>query len=155
VVFEHVIDALVHGSRYERIATAGCSDRTIRRRLGSGRQPGWRRRSTRSRWAPMTGSSVWSWRTCQPTSVSPRHPVVGTRPAHPRWTGAHRASSAPRPPRPTAPARRGPRGGLADLRGLPRARARRTASAPLYRPPSTWTACRPAPGRVGDAWAGT
>ena len=33
VVFEHVIAALVHGSGYERIASAGCSDRTIRRRL--------------------------------------------------------------------------------------------------------------------------
>lgn len=33
VVFEHVLDALVHGSGYERIATAACSDRTIRRRL--------------------------------------------------------------------------------------------------------------------------
>jgi len=33
VVFEHVIHALVHGSGYERIATPGCSDRTIRRRL--------------------------------------------------------------------------------------------------------------------------
>ena len=33
VVFEHVIAALVHGSGYERIATAGCSDRTIRRRV--------------------------------------------------------------------------------------------------------------------------
>jgi hypothetical protein len=33
VVFEHVIDALVHGSGYERIATGACSDRTIRRRL--------------------------------------------------------------------------------------------------------------------------
>jgi hypothetical protein len=32
-MFEHVIDALVHGSGYERIATARCSDRTIRRRL--------------------------------------------------------------------------------------------------------------------------
>jgi len=32
-VFEHVIAALVHGSGYERIATPGCSDRTIRRRL--------------------------------------------------------------------------------------------------------------------------
>jgi hypothetical protein len=32
-VFEHIIDALVHGSGYERIATTGCSDRTIRRRL--------------------------------------------------------------------------------------------------------------------------
>jgi len=32
-VFDHVLAALVHGSGYERIATAGCSDRTIRRRL--------------------------------------------------------------------------------------------------------------------------
>jgi len=32
-VYEHVVAALVHGSGYERIATAGCSDRTIRRRL--------------------------------------------------------------------------------------------------------------------------
>ena len=33
VVFEHVVQALVHGSGYERIASPGCSDRTIRRRL--------------------------------------------------------------------------------------------------------------------------
>lgn len=33
VVSEHVVAALVHGSGYERIATPGCSDRTIRRRL--------------------------------------------------------------------------------------------------------------------------
>ena len=33
VVFDHAIVALVHGSGYERIATPGCSDRTIRRRL--------------------------------------------------------------------------------------------------------------------------
>jgi Transposase DDE domain len=33
VVFELVVQALVHGSGYERIATPGCSDRTIRRRL--------------------------------------------------------------------------------------------------------------------------
>jgi hypothetical protein len=33
IVFDHVIAALVHGSGYERIATPGCSDRTIRRRL--------------------------------------------------------------------------------------------------------------------------
>ncbi|MFF0371633.1 IS5 family transposase [Micromonospora sp. NPDC005087] len=33
VVFEHVLDALVHGSGYERIANLGCSDRTIRRRV--------------------------------------------------------------------------------------------------------------------------
>lgn len=33
VVFEHIIDAAVHGSGYERIATVACSDATIRRRL--------------------------------------------------------------------------------------------------------------------------
>jgi len=33
VVFEHVVAALVYGSGYERIATPGCSDRTIWRRL--------------------------------------------------------------------------------------------------------------------------
>ncbi|MHA6761351.1 IS5 family transposase [Streptacidiphilus sp. PAMC 29251] len=32
-VFEHIVLALVHGSGYERIATPGCSDRTIRRRV--------------------------------------------------------------------------------------------------------------------------
>ena len=31
MVFEHVVAALVHGSGYERIASPGCSDRTIRR----------------------------------------------------------------------------------------------------------------------------
>lgn len=33
VVFEHIVVAMVHGSGYELIASAGCSDRTIRRRL--------------------------------------------------------------------------------------------------------------------------
>jgi len=32
-MFDHVVAALVHGSGYERIATPGCSDRTIRRRV--------------------------------------------------------------------------------------------------------------------------
>lgn len=33
VVFDHIVAGLVHGSSYERIASSGCSDRTIRRRL--------------------------------------------------------------------------------------------------------------------------
>lgn len=33
VVFAHVVEALVHGSGYERIASRACSDRTIRRRV--------------------------------------------------------------------------------------------------------------------------
>jgi hypothetical protein len=33
VVFDHVLAALVHGTGYERLASPGCSDRTIRRRV--------------------------------------------------------------------------------------------------------------------------
>ena len=33
VVFEHLVEALVHGSGYERIASGRCSDSTMRRRL--------------------------------------------------------------------------------------------------------------------------
>ncbi len=33
MVFEHVVAAFVHGSGHERIASPGCSDRTIRRRV--------------------------------------------------------------------------------------------------------------------------
>jgi transposase len=40
VVFEHVLLALVHGSGYERIASTGCSDRTIRRRVRSWAEAG-------------------------------------------------------------------------------------------------------------------
>jgi hypothetical protein len=40
VVFEHVIAALVHGSGYERLASPGCSDRTIRRHLSEWAQAG-------------------------------------------------------------------------------------------------------------------
>ena len=40
VVFDHLIAALVHGSGYERIATTGCSDRTLRRRPRAWSQAG-------------------------------------------------------------------------------------------------------------------
>jgi hypothetical protein len=40
VVFDHVIAALVHGTGYERLASPGCSDRTIRRRLTEWAQAG-------------------------------------------------------------------------------------------------------------------
>lgn len=40
MVFEHIVQALVHGSGYERISSPGCSDRTIRRRIKSWAQMG-------------------------------------------------------------------------------------------------------------------
>jgi hypothetical protein len=45
VVFDHIIAALVHGSGYEPVATAACSDRTIRRRLDDWADAGVRRGS--------------------------------------------------------------------------------------------------------------
>ena len=90
---EHVIDALVHGSGYERIATAGCSDRTVRRRLQDWAAAG----LTQKIHVVVLGAYgriiVWSWRACRWTGASPRCPVVGTRPARPRWTGANRAEA--------------------------------------------------------------
>src|SRR6266540_6171476 len=40
IVLAHVVAALVHGSGYERIASPGCSDRTIRRRVKACAQDG-------------------------------------------------------------------------------------------------------------------
>src|SRR6266511_3104458 len=40
VVFDNIIDALVQGSGYERVAVQGCSDRTIRRRLAEWAEAG-------------------------------------------------------------------------------------------------------------------
>ena len=54
VVFDHVIAALVHGSGYERIATPGCSDRTIRRRLDDWADAGVGEQLLRTRWPATT-----------------------------------------------------------------------------------------------------
>ena len=51
---DHVIAALVHGSGYERLATPGCSDRTIRRRLVAWARPGTVGRCCAWRWLPTT-----------------------------------------------------------------------------------------------------
>ena len=52
LVFEHVIAALVHGSGYERIASRGCSDRTIRRRLQEWAAAGLMEQVHTWRWPP-------------------------------------------------------------------------------------------------------
>ena len=61
VVFDHVIAALVHGSGYERIATPGCSDRTIRRRLDDWADAGW------------SGPSSPAWRSAHTPTRAPKH----------------------------------------------------------------------------------
>jgi len=86
VVFEHVLAALVHGSGYERIATAACSDRTIRRR-----------RTDWARWGLATEVPAICLaafdtriglrrRTSARMARSPTRPAAGRRPGPLRWT---------------------------------------------------------------------
>ena len=55
VVFDHVIAALVHGSGYERLASPGCSDRTIADDWPTGPRPASGNSCCASGWAPTTG----------------------------------------------------------------------------------------------------
>lgn len=90
-VFECVIAALVHGSGYERIAVAGCSDRTIRRRLSDWAEQGVTKdllRTTLAGYDRMLGLDL------EDLSVdgSITNPLVAVRfPADPRSTVPSRA----------------------------------------------------------------
>jgi hypothetical protein len=77
LVFEHVVAALVQGSGYERIATAGWSDRTIRRRRREWAATGVAEvLQTLLRQYDRSGST---WRIYRSTAASPKHPVAGRR----------------------------------------------------------------------------
>jgi hypothetical protein len=85
VIFEHVIAALVHGSGYEWIASPGCSNRTIRRRL--------------QEWAAAGLAEQVHWRTLRAGGGAAVH---AARPAPPpaccpairsRWPAAGRGSN--------------------------------------------------------------
>ena len=91
VVFEHLVAALVHGSGYERIATASCSDRTIRRRFREWAQAGHGRAILRIALAAhdqMIGLDLAELAVDAP---SPRPPVAARSPAAARSTGANGA----------------------------------------------------------------
>ena len=88
MVFEHIVDALVHGSGYERIATTACSDRTIRRRLVQ-----WAKLGTAHRVHAVALRSYDLIIGLELDDVPvdgciTKAPAVGTRPARPRLTGA-------------------------------------------------------------------
>ena len=90
MVFEHLIDALVHGSGYERIATARCSDRTIHRRLNE-----WVGLRIAQKIHAVALGAYDRILDLDLADVSidgciTRRPGVGTRPASPRSTGANR-----------------------------------------------------------------
>jgi hypothetical protein len=91
VVFEHVVVLLVHGSGYERTASAGCSDRTIRRRLktwaalGIGEQV---HALALRAYDQMIGLELGD---VAVDGCITKHPAVGNAPGRRRWTGARAA----------------------------------------------------------------
>lgn len=91
VVFEHIVAAMVHGSGYEIVASVGCSDRTIRRRLKEWATKGLGQKLHQLALAAYERSSGWSWATWPPTAVSRKHPVAATKPAPHRWIAAKAA----------------------------------------------------------------
>ena len=91
VVFEHVIAALVHGSGYERIASTGCSDRTIRRRVKAWAAAGIAQQVhalVLAAYDRMIGLDVHD---VAVDGCITKAPCGGTAPARPRWTGANKA----------------------------------------------------------------
>jgi hypothetical protein len=94
VVFDKLVQVLVFGCGYRRIA-----DRPARRRpcgaaATSGSPPAWPNSCTWRYWPPTTACTAWSWSTWRWMGASPRRPAVARPPAQARWTAASRGSSA-------------------------------------------------------------
>ena len=87
VVLEHLIDALVHGPGYERIATVACSDRMIRRRLKKWAKDGVARRSTPPRCPQYDLIIRLELDDLAADGCITKAPAA-TKPDSPRWIGA-------------------------------------------------------------------
>jgi hypothetical protein len=96
-VFDHVIAALVHGSGYERLASPGCSDHTIRRRLTEGTHAGIGPELLRIGLEAYDRISAWTLPILPSTGQSRSLPAVVRYPAATRLTGANKAPNAPWP----------------------------------------------------------
>ena len=95
VVFDHVLAALVHGTGYERLASPGCSDRTIRRRVAdwakAGHGPALLRLALAA-YDQMIGLDLAELAVDGAiTKPSPGPPAAVRSPAAARSTGANRA----------------------------------------------------------------
>ena len=97
VVFDYVIAALVHGSGYERIATPGCSDRIIRRRLTDWASAGYAKALLRIVLAAFDRMIGLDLEDLSVDGSITKSPAVVRRPAVARLTGVNRAPSGPSP----------------------------------------------------------
>jgi hypothetical protein len=74
VVFEKLVQVLLFGCAYERIADASCSESTLPRRREEWIELGvMEHLRQRSAWKPTIASSAWSFRIWRWTGASPRH----------------------------------------------------------------------------------
>jgi len=95
VVFDHVVAALVHGSGYERIATPGCSDRTIRRRVRAWAEAGAAEQLHAKVLAQYDRLIGLDLDELAVDGCITKAPCGGERAGDPRWIAASRVSNAP------------------------------------------------------------
>jgi transposase len=89
LVFDKLIQILVFGCGYRRIADATCSATTLRRR-DEGSVPAWPSSCACWCWPPTTGCSAWSWSSWPWTAAPPRRPAAARLLGPARWIGVSR-----------------------------------------------------------------
>jgi transposase len=94
VVFDKLVQVLVFGCAYERIADASCSESTLRRRRDEWIEFGVMERLREICLDAYDHLIAWRPRRWPWTAASPRLLAEGRRPEEARWTGANGASSA-------------------------------------------------------------
>ena len=99
VVFDQLIQVLVFGCGYRRIADHTCSATTLRRRRGEWITAGVADQLRLVVLAAYDQLFGWSWRTWRWTAAPPRPPAAARPPDPAQWTAASRASSARWPPK--------------------------------------------------------
>jgi transposase len=90
VVFDKLIQILVFGCGYRRIADATCSATTLRRRRDEWISAGVAEQLRRAVLGAYDRLSAWKWSSWPSTAASPRRPAAGRLPGQVRWIVASR-----------------------------------------------------------------
>jgi transposase len=95
IIFDKLIQVLVFGCGYRRIADHTCSASTLRRRRDEWITLGVAERLRLAVLGAYQRLFGWSWSTWRWTGASPRRPAAASSPGPARWTVASKASNAP------------------------------------------------------------
>ena len=95
VVFEKLVQVLVFGCAYWRIADESCSDTTLRRRRDEWIALGVMDTLRELVLEAYDASSASNWPTWPWMAASPRHLAAARRRAEAQWIGENKASNAP------------------------------------------------------------